>query len=58
MVCVCACGVVCCVGGGCVCGCVCVARLDARKNLTVLRFRTLPCVPAKRPHITVITDLC
>ena len=54
----------------CVCGvvvvvCVCVARLGARKNpraqvqhASVCRFKTPPCVPAKRPHVFNMLAFC
>ena len=36
--------------------CLCVARLGTRKK--VCRFKTPPCVPAKRPHVFNMRAFC
>ena len=38
--------------------CLCVARLGARKNTPVRRFKTLPCVPAKHAHVFNMRAFC
>ena len=67
LVCIARCGVVCvlCVRGlccVCVCGCVvcvvCVWRGLARGKLPVCRYKTHPCVPAKRPHMFNMRAFC
>ena len=49
----------------CVCGVWCVARLGTRKNpcvqvqnVSVCRFKTLPCVPAKRAQVLNMRAFC
>ena len=44
---------------------LCVAKLDTRKNsrvkvqnVSVCMFKTLPCIPAKRPHVEHMRAFC